>query len=201
MCFTVTASGRLTTSRRSRASWPSGGTPPIHIPLRLGGGDFVPDPLARYFPLELPERKQDIQREAAHRSGRVELLRDCNKRNAASVEHLDHLSEVGKRACEVIDFVNDHHVDECPPDIFQEVLKGGTFHGPLRKAAIIVGGPDEPPALARLALDEGLTRLALRVQGVEVLLQPFFGRLPRVDRAASCSRPSVFHRGVPFVIA
>ena len=29
--------------------------------------------------------------------------------------------------------------------------------------------------------DECLTRVALRVQGVEVLLQPFFGRLPRVD--------------------
>jgi hypothetical protein len=28
------------------------------------------------------------------------------------------------------------------------VLKGGTFHRPARKAAIIVGGLDEPPALA-----------------------------------------------------
>ena len=120
--------------------------------LALGGGDLVPDPLTRYFPLELRERKQDIQRESAHRSGRVELLRDCNKRNAARVEHLDHLGEVGKRAREAIDLVNDHHVDESPPDIFQQVLKGGTFHRPARKTAIIVGGLDEPPALARLVL-------------------------------------------------
>src|SRR5271170_6530375 len=87
--------------------------------LALGGGDLVPDPLTRYFPLELRERKQDVQRESAHRSGRVELLRDCNKRNAARVEHLNHLGEVGKRAREPIDLVNDHHVDESPPDIFQ----------------------------------------------------------------------------------
>ena len=35
-----------------------------------------------------------------------------------------------------------------------------------------------------LALDVGLRRLALGIQGVEVLIQPMVGRDPRVDGAA-----------------
>jgi hypothetical protein len=87
------------------------------------------------------------------------------------VEHLDHLGEVSERAGQAIDFVHDHHVDESPPDIFQQVLQGGALHCAARKAAVIVGGFDEPPALTRLALDERLTRFALRVQRVEVLFK------------------------------
>src|ERR1035437_5938156 len=64
--------------------------------LALGGGDLVPDPLARYLALELRERQQDVERKSAHRGRRVELLGACDKRNPACVEHLDHLGEVGK---------------------------------------------------------------------------------------------------------
>src|SRR5271167_2794925 len=64
--------------------------------LALGGGDLVSDPLARYLALELREGQQDVEREPAHRGRRVELLGDCNKRNALRVEQLDHLGEVGE---------------------------------------------------------------------------------------------------------
>src|ERR1019366_7163748 len=93
--------------------------------LALGGGDLVPDPLARYLALELGEGQQDVERKSAHRGGRVELLGDRNKRNAVRVEQFDHLGEVGERAGEAIDFVDDHYVHKSPPDIFQQVLKGG----------------------------------------------------------------------------
>src|ERR1039457_2558362 len=65
--------------------------------LALGGGDLVPDPLARYLALELRERQQDVERKSAHRGRRVELLGARNKRNAVRIEHLDHLGEVGER--------------------------------------------------------------------------------------------------------
>src|SRR5260370_32641392 len=99
------------------------------------------------------------------------------------------------------DLVDHHHDHESPPDILQQALKGGPLHRPAGKASIIISGLDEPPALTRLALDERLTRLALSVQRVEILFKAFFGRLPRIDCAASCSRFSVLHRGSPHAIA
>src|SRR5208282_5012012 len=50
--------------------------------------------------------------------------------------------------------------------------EGGAFHGPARKAAVVVGGLDEFPALACLALDERLARFALGVQRVEFCSRP-----------------------------
>src|SRR5271170_468955 len=142
--------------------------------LALGGGDLVTDPLAGYLALELREGQQDVKCKASHRGSSVELLRDCDKRNALRVEQLDHLGEVGDRTGKAIDLVNDYHIYDSPPDIFQQALKGGALHRSARKAAIIVSGLDEPPALTRLALDERLARFALRVQRVEVLLKAFF---------------------------
>ena len=60
--------------------------------------------------------------------------------------------------------------------------------GPLQRAAgeaaVVVGLADQHPALGALAGDVGLAGLALGVQGVELLLQPFLGGFPGVDRAA-----------------
>jgi hypothetical protein len=45
------------------------------------------------------------------------------------------------------------------------------------QAAVIIGALDQAPPFAGLALDKRLTRLALCVQVVELLLQTFFRRL------------------------
>ena len=140
--------------------------------LALGGGDLVPDPLARYLALELCEGQQDVECKASHRSRGVELLRDSYEGDAVRIEQFDHLGEVGERAGQAIDFVDDHHVDPSAPDIFQQALKGWTLHRRAGKATIIVGGLDEPPALAYLAFAKGLARLTLRVERVEVLFKP-----------------------------
>src|SRR4029077_16053761 len=93
--------------------------------LALGGGNLVPDPLARYLALELRERQQDVEGKASHRGGGVELLGDGYERDTIRIEQFDHLGEVGQRAGEAIDLVDDHHVDKSSPDVFQQALKGG----------------------------------------------------------------------------
>ncbi len=115
-------------------------------------------------------RCTNLRRPCAGERSIYELLSDRDERNAVRVEHLDHLREVGERSSQPVDLVDDHYVDKSPPDIFQQALQGGALHCPARKASIIVGRLDKPPALARLALDERLSRLTLRVQRVEVLL-------------------------------
>src|SRR5438067_11106089 len=48
--------------------------------LAFRGGDLVADALSGDLALELRERQQHVQRQAAHRAGRVELLRDRHER-------------------------------------------------------------------------------------------------------------------------
>ena len=65
-------------------------------------------------------------------------------------------------------------------------------------AANVITVPDAPQALVSLALDVGLGRLALSVEGIEVLLEPLVGRDARVDRTseAPLGRQAIRHRGV-----
>ncbi len=100
------------------------------------------------------------------------------------VEHLDHLGEVGERAGQPVDFVDHHDIDQSLIDVSQQTLQCRSFHGSTRQTAVVVGGLDQTPSFASLALDERFARLALCVQRVEVLLQSFLGRLAGVDRAA-----------------
>jgi hypothetical protein len=63
--------------------------------------------------------------------------------------------EVGERARQPIDLVDHDYVDPSRSDIVQQLLKGGSFHRPSRKAAIVVAFADELPSLVGLALDVG----------------------------------------------
>ena len=60
----------------------------------------------------------------------------------------------------------------------------GPIHGPAGKAAITIGGPNQPPAFTSLAFDECFTRLTLCMQRVEVLFETLFRGFPGVDRSA-----------------
>src|SRR3954470_391241 len=64
------------------------------------------------------------------------------------------------------------------------MLQGRALQRAAGQPAVIVGGLDQPPALAALAADERLAGFALRMQRVEILLQPFFRRFAGVDGAA-----------------
>ena len=154
------------------------------MPFLPAGGDLVADALGRHLAFELGEREQDVQRQPAHGRGRVEALRDRDEGHAVPIEHLDQLGEVRERAAEAVDLVDHHHVDQPILDVLQQAFQAGAFQRPARDAAVVILIADQHPALGPLACDERLARLSLSVERIELLLQPFLGRLARVDRAA-----------------
>ena len=94
--------------------------------LLLGGGDLVPDALAGDLALELGERQQHV---SVSRPMLVVVLKlgdgvtlSDETNTLAAFEKLDQLSEVGKRAGEAVDFVDDHNVDAPERDFGQQAL-------------------------------------------------------------------------------
>src|SRR5580658_1533141 len=67
-------------------------------------------------------------------------------------------------------------------------LYSGPVHVGAGEAAVVIELGQRNPSLAPLAPDESLGGLALRIERVEFLFEPFFGRFARVDRAAQASR-------------
>src|ERR1700751_225624 len=100
------------------------------------------------------------------------------------VEQLDQLGEVGERAGQPVDLVDDDHVDPMSANVVQQPLEGWPVHRAAGVAAVVVVGPAQLPALMSLALDVGLRCLPLIVERVELLLQAMLSRDAGVDRAA-----------------
>ncbi len=101
-----------------------------------------------------------------------------------SVEHFNELRKVHQRARQTVDLVNHHHIDQPVLDVRQQPLQAGALKRTTRNAAIVVLITQQRPTLGALAGNVGLASLALRVQAVEVAIQPFFGRFSGVDGAA-----------------
>ena len=100
------------------------------------------------------------------------------------VEELDQLGEVGERAGQSVDLIDDDHVDPKTANIIKELLERWSVYRAAGIAAVVVVGPDQLPALVGLALDVGFRRLPLIVERVELLLQAMLGRNTSVDGAA-----------------
>jgi hypothetical protein len=160
-------------------------------PFALAGlrREFVADPLADDLTLELGEAQQDVQGQAAHRMGRVELLGNGDERDALPVERLHDAGEVEQGPAEPIDLVDDDAVDLAGLDVPEEPVEGGPLHVAAGVAAIVVVVGQYSPALRLLAGDVRLGGVALCVERVVFLVEPFVGGLARVDRAAD-RRPS-----------
>src|ERR1700680_4349197 len=62
-------------------------------------------------------------------------------------------------------------------------------HRRAGEPAVIISRPQADPAFMPLAVDEGLAGFALRLQRIELLFEPFLGRLAGVDRTAHGSVP------------
>ena len=103
------------------------------------------------------------------------------------IEQFDQLGEVGERARQPVDLVDDDHIDPASADVIKDFLERRPLHRAARVATVVVASADELPALVGLALDIGLRRLPLIVERVELLLQAMLGRDAGVDGAAqSC---------------
>src|SRR5467141_4007861 len=66
-----------------------------------------------------------------------------------------------------------------------------------KSASERVAGSGQYPALVTLAADVGLAGFALRLERVELLLEPFLGGFAGVDRAALPARVTPWHRRPP----
>ena len=103
------------------------------------------------------------------------------------------LAKSVERAGQAVDLVDHHDIDQALIDISQQTLQRRSLHRPAGQTAIVISGLDQAPSFTGLALDERFAGLALRMQRVEVLLQSFFGRFARIDRAAANRCLSVLH--------
>nr|WP_245818271.1 hypothetical protein [Roseomonas rosea] len=101
------------------------------------------------------------------------------------VEEVHKLGEVGQRAGEAVDFVENDQVGLAGADVSRELLQRRALEGAARETAIVVAGGERDPAFVTLAPDEGLAGVALGIEGVEGLLQPILGGLAGVDGAAT----------------
>jgi hypothetical protein len=124
----------------------------------------------------------------------LNALRDRDERDAIPVEHLDQLGKVGQRAAEAVDLVDHDHVDQPVLDVLQQAFQAGAVQRAARDTAVIILLPDEHPSLRPLAGDVRLAGLALSVEAVELLLQPFFGGFAGVDGAAAFQLHLAHHR-------
>src|SRR6185312_9043272 len=147
------------------------GQPAHPHPLPFGGGDLVADPFASDFALELREGEQDVEGKPPHAARCVEGLSDGNERDALGVEGLNDLGEIGERSGEPVDLVDDNHIDPSFANAIEQTLQRRTIGGSAGIAAVVEALAHESPAFMSLALDIGLGRFSLRVEGVEVLLK------------------------------
>ncbi len=114
----------------------------------------------------------------------VELLRHRDNGRTRIIERLDQLGEVSQRAGQAIDLVDHDHIDPAGLYIRQQALQGRAVQGSTGAATVVVTLRQQLPTLMGLALDVGLTSLALGIQRVEVLLQARRGRLAGIDGTA-----------------
>src|SRR3984893_8487374 len=115
------------------------------------------------------------------------------------IEQLNQLGEVGQRPRQAVDLVDDDDVNLPGADIVQQLLKVGTLGGPAGGSPIVIAGADQSPAGMGLAFDVGGGSLVLRVQRVDLLVEPVLGRDPGIDRAADLLDRSSPHGWTPIV--
>ena len=151
--------------------------------LGLRRGDLVANALARDLALELGEREQHVERQTPHRGRGVELLRHGDERGVMGIQHIDDFGEIGERPGQAVDLVNDNDLNLASLDIGEQTLQGRALYRAAREASVVVHFGERDPSGMTLARDVGLTCFALRVERVELLLEPIVGRFSGVDRA------------------
>src|ERR1700720_1131429 len=157
---TVCASLSSMTSLPSCARYPSGGTPPIHIPF--------------FFEAAILSRMRSPM---TSRSNCAKDRRTLRVRRPIEVVVLN---------CWVTDTKETPAASKIST-IFAKSAKdreSRPFGRPSGIAAVVVERGQGSPPLVPLTLYIGVTGLALRMQGIEVLFQARLGRFPGVDGAA-----------------
>jgi hypothetical protein len=92
--------------------------------------------------------------------------------------------EIGQRAGQPVDLVDDDNINAPRPNDFQQALQRRALHRTARIAAVVIVVANGLPTLMRLALDISL-RLPLGVERIEVLFKPLVAGDPSARNAAS----------------
>src|SRR5215472_6807517 len=160
MARTISASPSTMTSLRSCTRYPSGGTPPIHIPFRFEAAILsrMRSPMTSRSNCAKDNRMFKVR--PPHRGRRVELLRHRNKGRSSRVEDLDDLRKIGERAGQPVDLVDDDRIDPTRCDVGEQPLQSRPIHRRAGEPAIVITNGKANPALVPLASDEGFTGLA-----------------------------------------
>src|ERR1700686_3731790 len=146
-------------------------------------GDLVADALAGDLALELGEGQQHVEGQSPHAGRGVEGLGHRDEGDAVLIEQLDELGEVGQRPGQAIDLVDHDDVDPALLDVGEQFLQRWPFHRAPGEPAIVIMISDHLPSLMGLALHICRRRLALSVEGVELLLEALVRGDTGVDRA------------------
>src|ERR1700731_4012154 len=81
---------------------------------------LVAGALADDLPLKLGKGEQNIEREAAKRSGRVELLRYRNEGNRSLIELVHQPGEIEKRTAQAVNLIYNHAIEATLFDVFEQ---------------------------------------------------------------------------------
>ena len=83
-------------------------------------------------------KEKDVQGQSSHAGRGVERLGDRDERHLMGVEQLDQLGEVGERAGQPVDLVDNDHIDPASANIVQQPLEGWPLHRAAGIAAVVV---------------------------------------------------------------
>src|SRR3984957_1446032 len=175
------------TSLWSFTPYPSGGTPPIHIPF------FFEAAILSRMRSPMTSRSNCAKDNRTFRVKRpieVVVLNCCvtDTKDAPLVSRISTI--LAKSASERVSrLVDDHRVDPSRRDVLKQLLQSGPIHRRAGEPTVIISRPQADPAFMPLAVDEGLAGFALRLQRIELLFEPFLGRFASVDPTADCSVP------------
>ncbi len=153
--------------------------------LLLRRCDLVANALARDLALELGERQQHVEGQAAHTGRGVERLRHRDEGDAMRVECLHQLGEIRERARQPINLIDDDNVDPALANSVKQPLQRRPLHGAAGIATVVESLAHQTPALVHLTFNKGLGGLSLGVEGIELLFETRVGGDASVDCAAN----------------
>src|SRR5262249_23246709 len=114
----------------------------------------------------------------------VKVLRHADEGRPLLLKRLHQPGKVQQRPAEPVDAMGQHAVDLPGPDVGYEALQRRAVQVAAAVTAVVIARGQRRPAGMGLAVDVRFGGLALGVQGVEILVESFFGAFAGVDGAA-----------------
>src|SRR6266436_7035932 len=97
------------------------------------------------------------------------------------IEQLNQLGEVRQRPRQAVDLIDNDDVNFPGADIVQQSLQVRSVSGPAGISPIVIAGTDQGPAGMGLAFNVGGGGLVLRIQRVELLVEPVLESASRLS--------------------